>query len=134
MRGITCNKFLYCKSVTFYTSTKRSVPPFTGFNSSTQYTVHFLQGQKPFLSKWTFCLAGGSKIFLSIRSPRRTAHNRDPTWLQFWGIDHVYPTWRGSKRVRDLSQRETKWIFLLNTLTPRGLKIELDLNCFISKY
>lgn len=35
---------------------------------------------------------------------------------------------------RDLSQRETKWIFLLNTMTPRGVNIELDLHFFISNY
>lgn len=61
-------------------------------------------------------------------------HDQDPSLLQFCGIDIVYPTWRGSNRVRDLSQRETRWIFLLKSLFPRGLNIELDLNCFINDY
>ena len=59
-------------------------------------------------------------------------HNQDPSLAQFCGIDCVHPSWRGSNRVRDLSQRETQWIFLLKSQFPRGLNIELDVNCFIS--
>lgn len=31
-------------------------------------------------------------------------------------------------------KRESQWIFLTNTLSPNGLNIEIDLNCFISNY
>lgn len=61
-------------------------------------------------------------------------HNQDLSGLKFWGIDHIKPTWRGSNLVRELSKRETKWIFLTDTLAPKGLDIELDINCFISDY
>lgn len=59
-------------------------------------------------------------------------HNQDPSGLKFWGIKCLKPSWRGSNIVRDLSKRETQWIFLTDTLSPRGLNIELDINCFIS--
>lgn len=61
----------------------------------------------------------------------REKHNRDPTLLQFCGIDCVYTSWRGSNQMRDLSQRETRWVFLMKCLTPNGLNIELDLNCLL---
>lgn len=59
----------------------------------------------------------------------RQVHIRDTTVLQFCGIDQGFPSWRGSNKVR-----ETNWIYLLNTLTPKGLNIDLDLYCFISNY
>ena len=62
----------------------------------------------------------------------KTHHNQDPSGLRFWGIDVIKPTWRGNNMVRDLSKRETLWIYLLDTLTPKGLNVELDVNCFIS--
>ena len=68
----------------------------------------------------------------SVSMHFKKVHNQDPTLAQFCGIDVVYPSWRGSHRVRDLSQRETHWIFLLKCLFPRGLNIEVDLNCFIN--
>lgn len=61
-------------------------------------------------------------------------HNQDPSGLKFWGVDHLRPKWRGSNLVRDLSRRETQWIFLADTLSPRGLNVDLDINCFISDY
>lgn len=36
--------------------------------------------------------------------------------------------------VREISKSETRWIYLTNTLQPRGLIVELDLNRFISDY
>lgn len=53
--------------------------------------------------------------------------------LQFCGLDCVFLAWWGSNHVWNLSQRETRWIFLLKSLTPRGLNIELDRNCFNKK-
>lgn len=61
-------------------------------------------------------------------------HNQDPSGLKFWGIDHIKPAWRGSNMVRELSKRETQSIYLTDSLTPRGLNIDLDLSCFISDY
>ena len=61
-------------------------------------------------------------------------HSKDPRGLKFWGIDHLKPEWRGSNLVRDLSKRETQWIFSVDTLSPRGLNVDLDINCFISDF
>lgn len=72
--------------------------------------------------------------FYSVSLHFKEKHNQDPSLLQFCGIDQVAPSWRGSNLVRDLSQRETKLIFHLKSLYPRGLNIELDLSCFISNF
>lgn len=61
-------------------------------------------------------------------------HGQDPSGLTFWGIDHIKPAWRGGNIVRELSKRETQWIFMADTLSPKGLNIELNINCFISDY
>lgn len=61
-------------------------------------------------------------------------HNRDPRHLKFWGIEPYTKPWRGGHKVRILSKLESKWIFSLDTLAPRGLNIEFDLNCFISDF
>ena len=61
-------------------------------------------------------------------------HDQNPIGLKFWGVDKIHPKWRGANMVREISKSETKWIFLTNTLSPRGLNIELDLNCFISNH
>lgn len=59
-------------------------------------------------------------------------NNRDPSGLKYWGIECLKPVWRGSNIIRELSKRETHWIFLTDILSPKGLYIELDINCFIS--
>lgn len=61
-------------------------------------------------------------------------HNKNPLGLKFWGVDKIDSNWRGSNRVREISKRETEWIFRANTLSPNGLNIDLDLNCFISNH
>lgn len=61
-------------------------------------------------------------------------HNQNPAGLKFWGIDHIKPSWRGTNLVRELSKKETEWIYLTDSLAPRGLNVDLDLNCFISNY
>lgn len=61
-------------------------------------------------------------------------HGQDPAELLFWGIDHIKQSWRGGNIIRDLSKKETQWIFLTDTLSPKGLNIELDINCFISDF
>lgn len=61
-------------------------------------------------------------------------HNQNPSGLKFWGIDHLKPFWRGANLVRGLSKQETQWIFLVDTLSPKGLNVDLDINCFISDY
>lgn len=61
-------------------------------------------------------------------------HNQDPSGLKFWGVDHLKPAWRGSNIVRELSKRETQWIFLTETLSPKGLNVDLGVDCFISDY
>lgn len=64
----------------------------------------------------------------------RQKHGRGPAGLKFWGIDRLYPAWRGGNIVCELSKRKTQWIFLTNTRSPNGMSIDLDLNCFISDY
>lgn len=64
----------------------------------------------------------------------REKHDRNPIGLKMWGIDKVNPNWRGSNMIREISKRETEWLFLTNTLSPNGLNIDLDLNCFISNH
>lgn len=61
-------------------------------------------------------------------------HNRDPTHLQFWGIEKHKPMWRGSHLVRDISRKESRWIHTLRTLVPGGLNVEFDLNCFLNDF
>ena len=61
-------------------------------------------------------------------------HNRDPSQLQFWGIDKFNPSWRGSHKVRTISQKESQWIHKMRTLTLGGMNVEFDLNCFLSKF
>lgn len=64
----------------------------------------------------------------------KLAHNQDPPGLQFWVIDRIKQVWRGSNIVRELSKRETHWIYNTDTLIPKGLNVELDIICFISHY
>lgn len=59
------------------------------------------------------------------------AHGSDPSGLWFSGIQTFKPNWRGSNKVRDISKLESSWIFRMDTLSPKGLNIEFDLNCFI---
>lgn len=33
-----------------------------------------------------------------------------------------------------ISKNETEWIYKLNTRTPLGMNIAIDLNCFIANY
>lgn len=61
----------------------------------------------------------------------KEAHNSDPKFLRFWGIDQVKPNWRGALKIRALSKLESKWIYSMQTLNPRGLNVEFDLNCFL---
>lgn len=58
-------------------------------------------------------------------------HNSDPSLMTFVGLEQVNIPWRGANRTKLISQKESRWIFELNTLTPRGLNVEFDLNCFI---
>lgn len=61
-------------------------------------------------------------------------HNQDSSSLNCWGVDLIHPGWRESNLVCEISKQETRWIFLMNTLTPNGMNVELDVNCFISDY
>ena len=61
-------------------------------------------------------------------------HNRDPTQLQFWGVEKYNPSWRGSHKIRTISQKESKWIHTMRTLVPGGMNVEFDLNCFLSNF
>ena len=64
----------------------------------------------------------------------RDKHEKNPTGLKFWGIDRIDRNWRGANMVREISKRETQWLYWTNTLSPNGLNIDVDLNCFISDH
>lgn len=51
------------------------------------------------------------------------ARGRDSSDLQFWGVDRVYPFWEGTNRVRNLSQRKTKWMYMLYCLYQNLYKL-----------
>ena len=59
-------------------------------------------------------------------------HHNNPKEMKFWAIAKYTPHWRGSHKVRELSKTESRWIHEMQTLSPNGLNIEFDLNCFIS--
>lgn len=70
----------------------------------------------------------------SVSMHFKIKHKGDPSGLKFWGVEKLHPDWRGCNKVRELSKCETKWIYLTDTLSPRGMNVELDLNCFISDF
>lgn len=59
-------------------------------------------------------------------------HQRNPKSLKFWGIERVTKHWRGGNFIRQLSKRESYWIFETRVLCPEGLNVDFDPNCFIS--
>lgn len=61
-------------------------------------------------------------------------HNKNPKGLVFYGIDTIMGHWRGDNKKKKISQNETKWIYLLESLQPKGLNLDIDLNCFISNF
>lgn len=54
-------------------------------------------------------------------------HNQDAAGLEFWGVEHLEPHWRGLNLFRELSKRETQWIYLIDVRSPKGLNIELNI-------
>ena len=61
-------------------------------------------------------------------------HNSDPSQMIFYGIDTIQSHWRGGNRKLQISQNETEWIYRLGSLAPKGMNIDIDLNCYISNY
>lgn len=61
-------------------------------------------------------------------------HHRDPSALVFYGIDTIKDHWRGGSRKKWISQNETRWIYRLDSLVPRGLNVDIDLNCFLTNF
>ncbi|OCT59688.1 hypothetical protein XELAEV_18000549mg [Xenopus laevis] len=51
--------------------------------------------------------------------------------LKFWGISIVQRDWRGGDIVRGTLQEESKWIHKLQTFTPQGLNIDINLRAFL---
>ena len=68
----------------------------------------------------------------SVSKHFRECHHRDPKDLKFWGIEKVSKHWRGGHYIRQLSRRESFWIYETKVTSPAGLNVEFDLNCFIS--
>lgn len=59
-------------------------------------------------------------------------HHKSPRDLKFWGIEKVTRHWRGGHFIRQLSRRESSWIYECKVLAPLGLNADFDLNCFIA--
>ena len=68
----------------------------------------------------------------SVSKHFRQCHQRNPKGLKFWGIEKVTKHWRGGHYIRQLSRRESYWIYETKVSSPAGLNVEFDLNCFIS--
>lgn len=93
------------------------------------YGLMYIGPTKHTLGKWVSEQINNIKIGYkdhSISMHFRCKHNRDPSGLKFWGIEKMYPDWRGNNRVRELSKCEIKWIYLTNILCPKGMNVELD--------
>ena len=61
-------------------------------------------------------------------------HHKDPSCLTFYGVDIIKDHWRGGNKKIQVSQNETRWIHRLGSLAPRGLNLDIHLNCFISNF
>lgn len=70
----------------------------------------------------------------SLSNHFRLVHGKDPSGLTSCGIDRIEGHWRGGNLKRAISHNETQWIHRLRTMSPQGLNIELDLNCFLSNF
>lgn len=68
----------------------------------------------------------------SVSRHFRLCHQRDPRCLKFWGVEKVPRQWRGGHYIRQLSRRESFWIYETKVLSPFGMNVDFDLNCFIS--
>lgn len=58
-------------------------------------------------------------------------NHHDVCSLRFYGIEYVPPPPRGGDHDRLLKQREAFWIHTLQTLAPKGLNDEFNLNIFL---
>lgn len=68
----------------------------------------------------------------SLSNNFRISHNRDPTLLTFCGIDKIDNHWRSIDMHKAVSRNETRWIYELCTMSPQGMNIYIDINCFIT--
>lgn len=59
-------------------------------------------------------------------------HNKNPSYLQVYGIEKYSSLWRGSSIKRQFSRREIRWIFDLQTHQPWGLNVKWDVNTFLN--
>ena len=73
-------------------------------------------------------------IHHSVSLHFRQKHNRDPSKLKIYAIDKIEQNWRNLNMRREISRNETEWIFKMDTLKPKGMNVELDVNCFLEDY
>lgn len=59
-------------------------------------------------------------------------HNCNPKCLTFWGVERVLKHWSGGNFIRQLSCRESHWIYEAKVAVPLDLNVDFNLNCFIS--
>lgn len=70
----------------------------------------------------------------SVSRHFKLKHNKDPSLVTVNGIERIEGHWRGMDRLNEVSRRETHWIYLMNTLYPNRLNIDIDLNCFLTYF
>lgn len=68
----------------------------------------------------------------SVPKHFRMAHNKDPSGVKFWGIEKATKHRRRGNYIRQMSKRESFWIYETKVLAPLGMNLDFDLNCFIS--
>ena len=72
-------------------------------------------------------------IHHSVSLHFKNKHKKDPSKMKFYAIDKIEQNWR-NLNLREVSWNETEWIFRLDTLKPRGMNVELDVNCFLEDF
>lgn len=74
-----------------------------------------------------------NSLYHSMLDHYRCYHHRDPSSLQFWGVERVSPSMRGPiGSETSPGVRQNGYMYYI--LASEGLNIELDLNCYISDY
>ncbi|XP_041422161.1 uncharacterized protein LOC121394669 [Xenopus laevis] len=61
----------------------------------------------------------------------RDSHGMNPAGLQYWGVEEVKKRWRGGDLVKTTLQCESRWIYSLETFTPKGLNVDINLRAFL---
>ncbi len=75
-------------------------------------------------------IRNGNMDYAIARHYKERAHGSAAS-LKFVGLEKISPSPRGGDIVKRLRQRESFWIFTLNSMEPHGLNQSLDLSSFL---